>query len=58
MWLFSTRLRRWIFTTVAVPLLGKAAHKLGDRVQRKKGPPRLAKGLHQVGNLAGRRARA
>jgi hypothetical protein len=58
MWFFSTRLRRWIFTTLALPLLGKAAHRLGQEVERKNGPSRLSKGLHQAGNLTGRRARA
>jgi hypothetical protein len=56
MWFFSTRLRRWLFMTVAVPLLGKAAHKLGDTVEHRQGPSKLSKGLHRAGNLAGRKA--
>lgn len=55
MWIFSTRLRRWIFLSVALPALGAGAHWLGNRVERKRGPGRLSQTLHQAGNLAGRR---
>lgn len=56
MWAFlSVRLRRWLIMTIAVPVLGSAARRLGDRLERKGGPTRLSRGLHKVGNMAGRR---
>lgn len=58
MWVFlSTRLRRWLFMTVAVPVLGAAAHKLGEQLEQRRGPSGLTRGLHKAGNLAGRRQR-
>ncbi len=56
MWFFSTRLRRWLFTTVAVPVLGGVAHKAGDALERKKGRSAATDALHKAGNLAGRKA--
>lgn len=55
MWvLLSSRLRRWLFMTVAIPVLGALARKLGDRLEQRRGTTRLSRGLHKVGDLTGR----
>lgn len=55
MWLLLTsRLRRWVILTVAVPLLGFAARRLGERMERDHAPSRLSRALRRLGNLTSR----
>lgn len=56
MWVFlSSRLRRWLFMTVALPALGAGAHWLGDRLERTHGPSTASRALHRAGDLARRK---
>lgn len=51
MWLFlSRRLRRWLFVTVAVPVLSAGARRLGAELERRRGSTRLSRGLTVAGS--------
>ncbi|HKG49590.1 MAG TPA: hypothetical protein VKB14_04070 [Actinomycetales bacterium] len=57
MWVFlSTRLRRWLLFTAVLPLVGLLARSAADRVERRRGPSTLTRGLRHLGALD-RRAR-
>ncbi len=56
MWvLLSTRLRRWLIITIAIPVLGAAARQLGYRLEQRRGASRTSGTLQKVGNLGRRR---
>jgi len=52
MWVFlSARLRRWLLFTAVLPLVGMVARSTADRVERRRGPNTLTRGLRGVGAL-------
>ena len=58
MWLFFTRrLRTWLILTLVVPLVTGVLRRLGEALERRRGPSGLSNGLLQAGRV-GDRARA
>lgn len=61
MWLFlSARLRRWVFVTVALPVVARLARHGATWLERRHGSTVVSRGLGTLGSLAGgpdRRAR-
>ncbi|SDP21152.1 hypothetical protein SAMN05660199_03365 [Klenkia soli] len=58
MWaLLSRRLRTWVLLTVAVPLVSRLLRGAGQRLEAKRGPSGLSRGLRKAGDLTGRVAR-
>jgi hypothetical protein len=52
MWVFlSARLRRWLLVTAVLPIVGMVARSAADRVERRRGPSTLTRGLRGVGSL-------
>lgn len=57
MWLFlSARLRRWLFVTVALPVVARLARHGAAWLERRHGSTVVSRGLGTVGGLAGRPA--
>lgn len=55
MWLFLTRrLRTWLLLTVVVPLASGLLRRLGEELERRRGPSRLSNGLLSAGRVADR----
>jgi hypothetical protein len=58
MWLFfSRRLRMWLILTVLVPLGTGLLRRVGQALERRRGPSAISRGLLKAGDL-GDRARA
>jgi hypothetical protein len=58
MWLFlSSRLRTWLVLTVVVPLATGLLRRLGQGLERRRGPSSVSRALLRAGDL-GDRARA
>jgi hypothetical protein len=58
MWLFfSRRLRMWLILTVLVPLGTGLLRRVGQALERRRGPSAVSRGLLKAGDL-GDRARA
>lgn len=58
MWaLLSSRLRTWLLLTVAVPLVSRLLRTAGARLEARRGPSNLSRGLRKAGDLTGRVAR-
>jgi hypothetical protein len=58
MWLFFTRrLRMWLILTVVVPLATGVLRRLGQALERRRGPSAVSGALLKAGDL-GDRARA
>jgi formate hydrogenlyase subunit 4 len=55
MWLFLTRrLRTWLILTVLVPLASGLLRRLGEELERRRGPSALSNGLLRAGRLGDR----
>lgn len=55
MWLFLTRrLRTWLILTVVVPLASGLLRRLGEELQRRRGPSAVSNGLLRAGRLGDR----
>ena len=48
--LFSTRLRRWLLVTVALPLVRAVTLGLARRLERNRGPSVISRGLRRIAN--------
>ena len=55
MWaLLSTRLRRWLFFVVGLPLIARLLHRIADTVESRRGPSsRAVSLLRGSGDLVG-----
>jgi hypothetical protein len=55
MWLFlSRRLRAWLILTVVVPVASGLLRRLGQELERRRGPSAVSNGLLRAGQLADR----
>jgi hypothetical protein len=54
---FSKRLRMWLVLAVAVPLGGRLMGRIADLIERRRGPNRLSRSLHQTRGWLQRRSR-
>lgn len=55
MWvLLTSRIRRWVILSVAIPLLGLAARRVGQRMEKNRAPSRPSRALRRFGSLARR----
>jgi hypothetical protein len=58
MWAFlSARLRMWLILVVGAPLLGWLLGKVGDAIEKRRGPTALTKVLQKGRDWLARRAR-
>ena len=58
MWaLLSRRLRTWLVLAVVVPLGAAGARMLAERIESRRGPSHLTRGLRSASDLANRRRR-
>jgi hypothetical protein len=58
MWLFLTRrLRTWLILTVLVPLGSGLLRRLGQELERRRGPSAVSNGLVRAGEIGDRARR-
>ncbi len=55
--LLSSRLRQWLFMTVALPLLGRLLVGVGRRLEAARGPSQVSTSLQRSGMFLNQRAR-